>query len=123
MTMGESVLRTPVLAQPVGVVRKEVSEGTDKVGMTEKDNKLQPDKEVSIKDKVFSLVALVSGVEVNDVELYSAMANMGIDSLMMMELAREVEVVFGCKLGKDEYMEATTLRKFVACVENAVKGL
>lgn len=50
------------------------------------------------------------------------MADMGIDSLMGMELAREVETVFKCKLDQAEQMEATTLRQFVLCVVHALYG-
>ncbi|KAI1171386.1 hypothetical protein F4777DRAFT_593828 [Nemania sp. FL0916] len=52
--------------------------------------------------------------------LDTEMADLGIDSLMGMELAREVELVFKCPIDQAEQMEATTLRKFVVCVSNAL---
>ncbi|KAL2025234.1 hypothetical protein VTO58DRAFT_103937 [Aureobasidium pullulans] len=50
------------------------------------------------------------------------MADLGIDSLMGMELAREIETVFRCSLDRTEMMVATTLRDFVACVSNALRS-
>lgn len=55
-------------------------------------------------------------------ELDADMADFGIDSLMGMELAREVEKAFKCTLDKVEQMEATTVRKFVLCVGHALFG-
>ncbi|OIW25922.1 hypothetical protein CONLIGDRAFT_512814 [Coniochaeta ligniaria NRRL 30616] len=76
-----------------------------------------------ITDEVRNLVASVSGIEANEMELDADMADFGIDSLMGMELAREVERAFKCTLDQTEQMEATTLRKFVVCVEHALFGL
>lgn len=64
----------------------------------------------------------VSGVEGHEIELDTEMAEVGIDSLMGMEVAREVESVFKCTLDQSELMEATTLRKMVLCVNNAIHG-
>ena len=75
-----------------------------------------------ITDEVRNLVANVSGIDPNEMTLDSEMADLGIDSLMGMELGREVEIVFKCRLDQTEQMEATTLRKFVACISNALKN-
>ncbi|KAK3681621.1 hypothetical protein B0T22DRAFT_299376 [Podospora appendiculata] len=75
-----------------------------------------------ITDEVRNLVANVSGIEPDEMELDADMAEFGIDSLMGMELAREVELAFKCTLDQVEQMEATTLRKFVVCVANALFG-
>ncbi|KAK8077077.1 hypothetical protein PG996_003247 [Apiospora saccharicola] len=73
-----------------------------------------------LTEDVRELVASVSGIEASDFTLDTEMADLGIDSLMGMELAREVGIVFNCEIDQAEQMEATTLRKFVACVENAI---
>ncbi|KAJ5621533.1 hypothetical protein N7528_006316 [Penicillium herquei] len=75
-----------------------------------------------ITEEVRSLVATVSGIEADELELDGEMADYGIDSLMGMELAKEVETAFKCTLDQNEQMEATSLRKFVACVSNALFG-
>ncbi|KAJ5272904.1 hypothetical protein N7478_008029 [Penicillium angulare] len=76
-----------------------------------------------ITEDVRNLVANVSGVEASEMTLASEMADLGIDSLMGMELAREVETTFNCTLDQHEMMEATSLRQFVACVSNALRKL
>lgn len=73
-----------------------------------------------ITDDVRKLVAHVSGIEEHEITLDAEMADFGIDSLMGMEVAREVEIVFKCKLDQVELMEATSLRKFVVCISNAL---
>ncbi|KAM0273158.1 hypothetical protein ACHAQH_008449 [Verticillium albo-atrum] len=76
-----------------------------------------------LTDDVRNLVADVAGIdEASEIKLDSDMADFGIDSLMGMELAREVQVVFKCTLDQDELMEATTLRKFVICINHALYG-
>ncbi|KAF5978758.1 polyketide synthase [Fusarium coicis] len=90
------------------------------------------EKEVSIKPKaathpditedVKKLVVHVAGIEAGDITLDAEMADFGIDSLMGMEVAREVQVVFKCTLDQNELMEATSLRKFVVCISKALYG-
>lgn len=73
-------------------------------------------------EDVRNLIISVSGVEAEDLELDTEMADVGIDSLMGMELTREVERAFGCTLDHAKQLEATSLRKFVALVEHAMFG-
>jgi len=75
-----------------------------------------------ITDEVRNLVASVSGIPAEEMELDADMADFGIDSLMGMELAREVEKAFKCTLDEVEQMEATTVREFVLCVGHALFG-
>ncbi|KAJ5971623.1 uncharacterized protein N7479_001541 [Penicillium vulpinum] len=99
-------------------------------GSPERTNEhLQPPKrekrssKVQTKDMteaVCKLVATVTGFDTDEMGLDADIAEFGIDSLMGMELGREVERAFGCTLDQTEQMSANTLRKFIACVENAV---
>ncbi|KAJ2989319.1 hypothetical protein NUW58_g3530 [Xylaria curta] len=73
-----------------------------------------------LTDQVRDLVSSVSGIDAAEFTLDTEMADLGIDSLMGMELAREVELVLKCTISQAEQMEATTLRKFVVCVSNAL---
>ncbi|KAF4943417.1 hypothetical protein FGADI_13435 [Fusarium gaditjirri] len=75
-----------------------------------------------ITEDVKKLVAHVAGIEAGDITLDAEMADFGIDSLMGMEVAREVQVVFKCTLDQNELMEATSLRKFVVCISKALYG-
>lgn len=133
MTTDESVLQTTatspdVPATPSALLSKETlkkkEDKTKKVKKEEKQKKEKtpPSDRRDITDEVRNLVASVSGIEADEMELDSEMADFGIDSLMGMELAREVELAFKCKLDQAEQMEATSLRKFVVCVSNALFG-
>lgn len=73
-----------------------------------------------ISDRVRDIVANVSGLEPGEIKDDSELADFGIDSLMGMELAREVETVFHCTLDQAELMEATNFRKFVKCIAAAL---
>ncbi|KID96266.1 Beta-ketoacyl synthase, partial [Metarhizium majus ARSEF 297] len=73
-----------------------------------------------ITNEVRDVVAGVSGIEASEMSLDSEMADLGIDSLMGMELAREVENTFHCTLDREETMVATSLGAYVACVANAL---
>jgi len=87
-----------------------------------KEKKAKSSGRPDITDDVRNLVANVSGIEANEITQDSELADFGIDSLMGMELAREVEIVFKCTLDQAELMEATSLRKFVVCISNALFG-
>lgn len=73
-----------------------------------------------IANEVRNVVASVSGIEASGMSLASEMADLGIDSLMGMELAREIENTFACSLDQAEQMAATSLGQFVICVANAL---
>jgi thioester reductase-like protein/SAM-dependent methyltransferase/acyl carrier protein len=138
MTTDESVLRTtktstpaarPPLATTVPLpMPGTASSAVDPGPVTKRRKEVKPRREKTaserrdITDDVRNLVARVSGIEASEIGLDSEMADFGIDSLMGMELAREVELVFMCKLDQNEQMEATSLRKFVTCVSNALFG-
>lgn len=73
-----------------------------------------------VANEVRDVVSNVSGIGASEISLDSQMADLGIDSLMAMELAREIENSFRCTLDSNETMVATSLREFVACVANAL---
>ncbi|KND87339.1 Conidial yellow pigment biosynthesis polyketide synthase [Tolypocladium ophioglossoides CBS 100239] len=135
MTTDESVLRNKLSATTIPVVvpaatsaLAEASSVAKRLSKKTAEKKDKPKKEKAppgrrdITDEVRNLVASVSGIEASEMELDSELADFGIDSLMGMELAREVELAFKCKLDQAEQMEATNLRNFVACVSNALFG-
>ncbi|KAM0207791.1 hypothetical protein ACHAQD_011876 [Fusarium lateritium] len=84
--------------------------------------KPKPTSRPDITQDVKNLVAHVAGIEAEEITLDAEMADFGIDSLMGMEIAREVQVVFKCILDQTDLMEATSLRKFVICVSTALYG-
>ncbi|PYH86829.1 hypothetical protein BO82DRAFT_272260 [Aspergillus uvarum CBS 121591] len=79
------------------------------------------------KAQASDLVARIKGVvadfcAVNPSEIHNDgnMADAGVDSLMAMELAREMEEVFKCTLPATELMEAQTFRDLVRAVQRAM---
>ncbi len=113
-------LQVPQQPQPLVKVNTEAP-AINKSTAKKKKSTTRPSRPDNTND-VRNLVANVSGVEAHDFELDTEMAEVGIDSLMGMEVAREVESVYKCTLDQTELMEATTLRKFVACLNNALYG-
>ncbi|KAJ6014708.1 hypothetical protein N7540_009299 [Penicillium herquei] len=138
MTKDESVLRIkapasqPVKSVPVVPNTVENSRKATKTKPEARNTRANAKKEKKkdkapsgwrdITEEVRNLVATVSGIEADELELDGEMADYGIDSLMGMELAKEVETAFKCTLDQNEQMEATSLRKFVVCVSNALFG-
>ncbi|KAF3760428.1 hypothetical protein M406DRAFT_76083 [Cryphonectria parasitica EP155] len=75
-----------------------------------------------ITDDVRNLVSSVTGVEASEIGDDSALADFGIDSLMGMELAREVGMAFECTLDQMQLMGANPFRSFVVCISNTLFG-
>lgn len=73
-----------------------------------------------IKKEVRSLLANVAGVESSEISEETMLADIGIDSLMGMELAREAESVMKCTLSPEKLMEAFDFPSFVDCVISAL---
>ncbi|KAL4814353.1 hypothetical protein BDW67DRAFT_186736 [Aspergillus spinulosporus] len=74
----------------------------------------------NIAKEVCNVVANVSGIEANELSLDSKMADLGTDSLMAMEVAREIESTFHCTLDSTKTMVATSICDFAACVSNVL---
>jgi acyl transferase domain-containing protein/SAM-dependent methyltransferase/acyl carrier protein len=69
---------------------------------------------------VRSIVADLSGIEPDDIKHSSNLAELGIDSLMGMELAREIELAFGLKLDTEKLILLTDFNSLVSCVEEGL---
>jgi malonyl CoA-acyl carrier protein transacylase/nucleoside-diphosphate-sugar epimerase/acyl carrier protein len=76
-----------------------------------------------IRNELRLLIANICGVEAGEIGEESEMADLGIDSLMSMEISREVENKFGCKLDQMELLDATSFGKFVVCISRALYGV
>lgn len=73
-----------------------------------------------IAEKALQLVVSVSGIDANKVKTASVLANIGIDSLMSMELARDIEGSFDCHLDTMQLMELTDFNSLVNCIMSAM---
>ncbi len=100
----------PVSSKPIEVV------SIPKVKIEKKHQSAKP----GIKSTVRTLLANVSGLEPEEIRDNVELADIGIDSLMGMELAREVEIAFKCKLPMEKLMEVTDFLSFVDCIKSSL---
>ncbi|KAL4749841.1 hypothetical protein BDW72DRAFT_194422 [Aspergillus terricola var. indicus] len=70
--------------------------------------------------RVKTVVAEICAVKPSEVQDDSHLADAGVDSLMAMELARELEVAFNCTISVEALVEAETFRDLVQAVQSAV---
>ncbi|GLA17560.1 type I Iterative Polyketide synthase (PKS) [Aspergillus niger] len=74
----------------------------------------------NVLEKTRALLAEISGLEPSEIEAETGLADIGIDSLMGMELARDLEALFKCPLLGDELANVTTFQGLVEYVQSAV---
>ncbi|KUI71338.1 Conidial yellow pigment biosynthesis polyketide synthase [Cytospora mali] len=79
-------------------------------------------RQADITTEVMKLVALVAGMEASELTLDTEVADVGIDSLMGMELAREVESAFKCSVDQAALLEATNVRQLVGLISTILSG-
>lgn len=70
--------------------------------------------------KVRLILADLSGLDITDIKEESHLADIGIDSLMGMELARELEGAFSCTLSTDALMEVFSFEGLVQCIRQTL---
>ena len=75
-----------------------------------------------IAPKVKAILADLSGLELNEIKDNSGLADLGIDSLMGMEMAHEIQSAFRITLPEDELISVEDIPSLVKCVRAAVKS-
>ena len=73
-----------------------------------------------IPGKTKEILSNLSGVEVEEIQDDSDLVEMGIDSLMAMELIREVDVAFKITLETDQLMDLTDFKSLVVCISTTL---
>jgi len=68
------------------------------------------------------LVADICGLKPEKIHDRSKLEDLGIDSLMGMELSREIQQNFGCKLDQTDLLEASDFRTLVIFISRALHG-
>ncbi|KAK4541030.1 hypothetical protein LTR36_008399 [Oleoguttula mirabilis] len=71
-------------------------------------------------DKTRELLANLSGVDIDQIEDGIDLADLGIDSLMSMELAREIKATFNITVAREELFNVTDVRALVALIEKVL---
>ncbi|KAM7210478.1 polyketide synthase [Rhypophila decipiens] len=80
----------------------------------------KPKKSDDLKKQVRNLLANISGLEPDEIANDCELADIGIDSLMGMELAREIETVFSCTLPLERLAEVVDFPSLVDCLQSAL---
>lgn len=75
-----------------------------------------------VAPKVKEILADLSGLELDEIKDDSQLADLGIDSLMGMEMAHEIEGAFKITLPESELMEIVDMPGLMKCVQKAVGG-
>lgn len=71
-------------------------------------------------DKVKAILADLAGLEVDEINDDSELANLGIDSLVGMEMAKEIENHLQCTLPNQDLMLVTDVSSLMSCVGSAL---
>ena len=82
--------------------------------------KLKQSSQPDISGNIRDLLSKLSGLEPNEISDNSDLVDIGIDSLMGMELAREIEIAFKCNLETSELVELTDFQSLVKCVQKTL---
>jgi acyl transferase domain-containing protein/acyl carrier protein/SAM-dependent methyltransferase len=72
--------------------------------------------------KLKAILADLSGLEVEEIKDDIELGDIGVDSLMGMEMAREIEKGFTCTLPQDELVHVTNFPSLLRCLESALGG-
>lgn len=73
-----------------------------------------------VREKLTELVANLSGLEADQVRDDSELVDIGIDSLMVMELARDIENTFKCKVSPSQLQGLHDFRSLVNFIQTAL---
>ena len=82
--------------------------------------KKKNDFRAEIMPKVIAILTELSGVEAEQIKESTELANIGIDSLMGMELISEIERNFKCSLPEDDIAQVTDVAGVLRCIQAVV---
>ncbi|KAI4254410.1 MAG: hypothetical protein LQ352_003112, partial [Teloschistes flavicans] len=101
-TVSQLLPQTPQIASPAQLKPKASSSSSE------------------ISGKLKLVLADISGLETDEIKDNTELADIGIDSLLGMEMAREIEGVFKCTLDQDELMHVTNVPSLLRCLFSAL---
>ncbi|KAF3483339.1 polyketide synthase [Arthroderma uncinatum] len=110
-------------AQPaVNVENSNEASGFDQPPTTtiSKETLSNPKAFKDVSEDVRNLLANVSGLEPHEIKNETSLSDIGIDSLMGMELAREIETVFKCSLDTEVLNAVTDFKSLMKCIQEAL---
>ena len=104
------------LETPVAIKASETFKSSKAISAKLKKTTSRPD----IALKVRSLVSTLSGLEPEQIKDNSELGDIGIDSLMGMEVAREIEIAFKCSLDQSNLLNLTDFSSLVKSIQIAL---
>ena len=75
-----------------------------------------------VTGEVLAILVELSGLEASDIKPETQLADIGIDSLMGMEMAHELEGKFKCSIPEEDLVEVATYGDLIKCMEKATGG-
>ncbi|KAJ5361596.1 Type I Polyketide synthases (Type I PKS) [Penicillium brevicompactum] len=81
-----------------------------------------PAPSLNVVPKIKAILADLSGLELHEIKDNSELADLGIDSLMGMEMAHEIEAAFEISLPESELLMVTDMPSLIKCVQSVVGG-
>ncbi|KAK5136316.1 hypothetical protein LTR08_003689 [Meristemomyces frigidus] len=74
----------------------------------------------NISGRVFDVLADLSGIDATEIRNDTELPDIGIDSLMSMELARDIEKIFDCSLVLEDMNEVTDVQSLVFFIQKSI---
>ncbi|RDW86990.1 putative polyketide synthase [Aspergillus mulundensis] len=99
-----------------------LSSTKQQITMAEPPRKRKSVQKPDITDQVCQLLSSVCGIEPAKISRSAELSDLGVDSLMAMELAREVEGVFKFSPDHNDLLEATTVEKLTSYISSSLSG-
>lgn len=109
---------TTKVAQPAPAKKAVEKKPVEKKKEVKEDTSSSPKSNLTMDVK--KVLSSVVGVDVNSITLDSEAADIGIDSLMGIELLREVNQAFDCGLDLPELLAAATVREIINLIASAL---
>ncbi|KAK2748181.1 Type I Iterative PKS [Myotisia sp. PD_48] len=81
---------------------------------------IQKSSQQDVTGDVKSLLSTVTGIEIDEIKNDTSLDAIGIDSLMGMELAREIESTFNCSLDMEALNDVTDFKSLLSCIQRAL---
>lgn len=110
-----------LLGAPPSLSKSNLDQGLDfgpRNSMTSQSTASTPHHD--ILETVKGIIADLSGLETHEIRSEAELVDLGIDSLMGMELAREIESAFKCAFDATDLMDLTDLQSLVSLVEKVL---
>ena len=112
---------TPVISlAPSTVLANSAHIAKASVSLPQNPTTKKPSGGSAIFDSVVKILAELTGLESNVMKRHTGLVDIGIDSLMGMEMARELEATFKCTLDMDRLAEVLTIHDVTDCVVSAL---